>query len=421
MIHRLFSCLLVTALPALAHAETLNVIRAHAPVYANAGDKTPNGDALLLGTRVELANRRGEWCEVRPEGAGKSSFMRCAELRAAPLSAEEIRKALQADKLDPAARFEWTARAFWLQPSLGAWLASARALEGWQLDDKTREREYRLTKPLRPRNAEFDAMKARLAEGIVASLPSVPGDANWPAASSFEGNAGLALQRLGLPQAKPSYFHTGDILAVLPRIRDWQSAGLADALSAWNKAPMRVAQFKPAHYAINAPLDGFRLVDTGLEAVLGHWDVAALALEFYTPALFQGITAQARPVTARVQKMSFGFEYFACRGWSTELPGSAFVRTEPGSPLVKQAIVRWIGKPATDKARILTRKSSGKDMYALLYVDDIDLDGDGVADLSNWRGRYEPQVSAEGIWNAVYANIDGKWYLLSADEDEDCT
>ena len=417
----LFLLALLAAMPALANNEIRYVIDSRAPLFSAASDKSTAAGILTSGSRVSLATRQGDWCQVSAEGGGKTGFMRCASLRATPLGAEEIRAALQSGKLSPAERFEWTARAFWLQPSLGAWLSSAKALEDWRLDAQTREREYRLAQPLRPPSGGLEAMKTRLAAGLVASLPSVPGDAGWPEAGTAVGHAGAALPRLGLPPARPSYFRPGDILAVLPRIDDWPSAALADALSAWNKAPLRVTRFKPAHYALLGPLEGFRRVDTGLEQVLGHWDVAAVAVEFQAPAIFQGITAQARPVAARVKRMSFGFEYFTCRGWSTELPGSQYVQTEPGYPPVKQAIVRWVGKPATDKARILTRKSSGKGIYDLLYVDDIDLDGDSIADLSNWRGRYEPQVSAEGIWNAVYANIDGKWYLLSADEDDDCT
>ena len=54
-------------------------------------------------------------------------------------------------------------------------------------------------------------------------------------------------------------------------------------------------------------------------------------------------------------------------------------------------------------------------------IDEIDLDGDGIADFSVWSGRYAPQISAEGYWSAVFANIGGEWKGLAYDQDDDCT
>ena len=83
---------------------------------------------------------------------------------------------------------------------------------------------------------------------------------------------------------------------------------------------------------------------------------------------------------------------------------------------------RDLGRQArlAGKAAVKTRQFGDQGIDKLV-IDEIDLDGDGIADFSVWSGRYAPQVSAEGYWSAVFANIGGEWKGLAYDQDDDCT
>ncbi len=73
------------------------------------------------------------------------------------------------------------------------------------------------------------------------------------------------------------------------------------------------------------------------------------------------------------------------------------------------------------KAQIKTRQFSGENETELVVSSEIDLNQDGIADFLIWQGRYQPQISAEGVWKAIFANVDGQWRLLDYYEDADCT
>ena len=76
---------------------------------------------------------------------------------------------------------------------------------------------------------------------------------------------------------------------------------------------------------------------------------------------------------------------------------------------------------ASARAQVKSRRFSGESEKNLIVTHEIDLDRDGVVDFLIWQGRYQAQVSAEGLWEAIFGNIGGQWRLLDYNEDADCT
>jgi len=158
-------------------------------------------------------------------------------------------------------------------------------------------------------------------------------------------------------------------------------------------------------------------IDTALEIVVGVWDVAAIGVVFEGGPLIQGITRKGEPVALRVESLDIDFGDLRCTRGPLKMHTKKADRSGPW----KAAIATWVGKPAVaGKAAVKTRQFGDQGIDKLV-IDEIDLDGDGIADFSVWSGRYAPQISAEGYWSAVFANIGGEWKGLAYDQDDDCT
>jgi hypothetical protein len=376
-------------------------------------------DVLVTNTEVEVLGQSGNWCDVQVRARGKRGFVACGLLASDRLTLETIDGHLRGGMLSPRERLDWASRGFWVAPSLSRWFEVGEALTRSQLTPEIEAREVQERTELRQRMPEFEAMKQTLARGITVAVPPVP-------VTEMGGAAGSLASPELLPPASPSYFRGTDVLLAIPRVpfelQDARrlAAPLADALSAFHGIPLQVRVTRRAY-----------LVHVGggadYDTIAGLWDVGAIEVSFYGDALVHGITSAGEVGSVAVQSMIYDFEPERC------VRSSLRIDTRPASGEIgssdrlvawawRSAIASWVGKPPVPgKASVKTRKLAGKTAYDALVIYDVDLDGDGVTDLSSWAGRYEPQVGAEGYWNAIFGNVEGEWVRLAYDADDDCT
>lgn len=392
---------------------------------------------LTTNAKVRVLAKQGEWCEVESPSSPRGHTA-CSLLGAAPLTLTQVEQKLADQNLPPKERLDWSSRAFWIAPSLQRWATVGEAMTGALLSQEVQQQELSQMKPMRPKVAEFEAMKQLLAQGILAryafTMPS------WTSP-----NVVAAQARAALPKVSPSFFKRGETPFVVPTspfgLGNAHASvfSLADALSAGKNVAIKLRILGPAYYAHNrsqAPLhlallappwpakvmpdasSGLIHVDTGYEAILGVWDVGQLSIAFAKVATLHGVTRQGKFSGLGIRELNTDFATGACMG------GDLVYTAHPvqGSPRWGNEVVSWAGKaPSGAAATVRSRQFEGQTIYDKLVIHDIDVNGDGIADFSTWQGRYVPQVSAEGYWNAVFVNVDGKWVLASQEEDADCT
>jgi hypothetical protein len=410
-------------------------------------------------------------------------FVACDLLAAEPLTLALVNAQLARNDLSAKSRLNWYSRAFWIAPSLTRWATVGGAMTNAYLDEATRNQEIVNAMPQRFKVQEFEVMKQRLASGISVTpeaylapsgavedldqLPEITEDADHAGArmESVLEKLGIpvggpddpegapshwevppifrAKQRISMPRVKPSHFGENEIPVIFQDFKDLGGYGshdtgsilfLVDGLSAFNGVPFRATVTAPAYYTLHpeipavADLDewsgGLIKVAGAMEVIVGIWDVGGLRVTFEGNAFLYGVTARGEPTARDVREITLGIGYDSSCSYSRT---SVDMESKPvaGYAPSTGAILRWVGKPipggAGSRATIKTQRLTGKGVYDQVLTHEIDLNRDGVADFLIWQGRYMPQISAEGLWEAVFANIDGHWQLLRYDEDADCT
>jgi hypothetical protein len=442
----------LACLSAFAHGQARLPPAIGATVYVQASRTNmraqPQASAAVLAqpvtnTAFKLLAKQGDWCEV--DGAVDDStvrhgFIACNFLGTDRLTLAYVDAQLDKKNLDARTLLDWHSRAFWIAPSLTRWSAVGVALENAFLNEETRNREITGAKPLRFKVPEFEAMKQRLGNGLQVTPDALAVPQGVPTAALNAPDTPYehmksAAQRIRLPAIKSSFFKAGEVPVIVAPEKygendSVRTVALVDALSAANKTVFQATVTGPAQYAMSGEMhesaSGGELkllrVSSPLDIIVGVWDVGSLRVNFRGGALLHGVTKRGEPSAEAVDGVEIPM------GTSTSCAASPMdlkAHPVPGYARPADAIVRWAGKPMPGgdaaRAQVKSRQIGGKSQYNLVLMHEIDLNGDGIADFVVWQGRYEPQVSAEGIWNAVFANIDGQWMLLSYDEDADCT
>ena len=292
------------------------------------------------------------------------------------------------------------ARAFWASPSISGFLAYGDTLTALLATDELRGREDAAGKPLRDPQPEYDAMKLRLTDAVIPRLRPVtpPGPGYLPEPLT------KAMARVSLPAARQSFFRTDDLAYVIPLLPftlDDQGAGMVDALSAFHRVSLR-AQV----------LEGAR---TGQNSVIGAWDVGVLGVTFEEAVSVSAVTADGAITGATVSAVQVHAD--------SSCSASGLSVTPTGiNAQWRAAIVGWIGKPSfSTKGVAASRVLTGPGQYDKLVIDDIDLDGDRIADFFVVSGTEPPEISDETFWRAVYANVGGRWILAAFSQQADCT
>jgi hypothetical protein len=329
----------------------------------------------------------------------------------AKLTPELVREKLNNPKLSAQEAAVWNARAFWLEPSLRHWLRAGRAIETAAKVPCTVEppADELPEAPLTcPKNPDFDDMKSALAEGFVAfvSAEELMSEAAQNEANERSSPYRSALRRANLTPVKPSFFQHAERLVIAHSFSDPERAlALADALSSTDGKLIRVKITSASHYSSSS------------EQNRGLWDIGTIRATLNEPAAVHAVTMSGKMLTVALNTLSVdlgGSECFA--------PALTLEPRKTGNSADSgQAIVSWAGKaPKQSTVSVSTRRSDGRSPEDKLVIDDIDLDGDGIPDLSRWRGHFVPSAVSEGLWTAILANLGGEWILVDYDQSDDC-
>lgn len=393
----------------------------------------------VTNTSLKLLAEKGEWCEVEAAAEKdtpmRRGFIACNLLRPSPLTLGAAKAELDTAKRNGRGVLDWASRSFWVAPSLLRFYEVGLALQGTHITPELANREISGGKALRFKVPEFEAMKQRLAGGVLvapAALEDVPMQA--VPAQADAALVAAAAARVRIPSIKPSLF-TADQVPVMDTAIRYQEATshramlLLDALSARNAAPFQATVTRPAAYALG-PGTGWlaqapRMVRTAgpLDVIIGVWDVGALEVSFSKDAWLNGVTLRGEPTREKVLGLELDFQIdHGCGGSArVELRNAAV----PGYAKATSALVKWVGLPLpggpAGRAQVKSRKFGGDKPADLVVTHEIDLNNDGIADFFVMQGRYVPQISGDGLWSAVFGNIAGQWRLLSYDQEEDCT
>jgi hypothetical protein len=400
---------------------------------------------LTANTPVTVLADQGEWCEISAKAPEVLGFMACKLLGNKPLLLSDVGTAPPyGSKADP--RYSPT-RAFWIAPSVARLGAAAEFFWSTMLSDTQRQKERperiedwnQQPAPVRFPIPEFDAMKALLQNGIVAAEERRPAIIRWSelkretAGKSEESflysgrwidAGGLALMRQGrLDPVKPSMFKRVEDLAPAGATVEELSAqfGIRERLRVlsgpqWvhhrNDGPVVAGMWDIGSYEI-------ALGEPVIEYVVGRGGLAA-AME-WTPSDTQDVQAD-----------------HGCESGFGLAPKS--LRPLPDYPRVKDPLV-WIYTPKALPYKNVaikvfakrfepqadSRRSGQGSAFTLLVMHEIDLDGDGIADLMAWEGMGRlvmdggPNAGDTATLRIYFANIAGEWYLLNLDTFTECT
>lgn len=393
-------------------------------------------DRLVVNTPIKLQSTQGDWCEITTNDKPLRGFLGCKFLGEKPLTLAD----LGADEYRVNAP-----RAFWLAPSARRLMAAGTHFRDTLLTERQREREefryennepFDLSKPpgfVRYPVPEFDAMKDLMKKGVIAAQENRPGSMKWAEIIQQlpKDNTGyihsqgfylydyqLSLARFATPKpVGPSLFKRTTDLAT--------SGATIENLSAQFGIIERLRILggpKWVHSRHNNP------------GVAGYWDMGSFELTLDKPVFEYVIGRQGLAAAARWDKATEKHAIDADEGCSEGM-NLAMRATDPvpGYPNVKDPLV-WIFTPELlpykkvsikRSAKRLPPLTSGKPDWQehsleLIVIHEIDLDGDGIADLLVWEGM-APHFGSEVATRMVLANIAGEWHLIEAYSYSECT
>jgi hypothetical protein len=394
---------------------------------------------VVTNTQVEVVTTQGGTCEIR--WGGGHGFVPCKLLGAqaltlAALEPDDTRWGWREDRNSPL-------RAFWAAPSaerlFSAGLYFQRTLLGeaqFNLEQGHGQDQSASTPPvpvklLRYPVPEFEAMKAVLAKGVVAPAltPQLcPMPAVVPATATteeFDLGRYCALREipaLKLPAAKTSLFTSPGQVAA-------PSAGV-EALSA------RFGVMESG-----AVLGGPKwILDYDLWRYEGAWDIGHYRLTLAQP-LVEVVVGRTGLVGDYRWTPSEDFypNDAGPQGCDEDLRAKTRGRELlPDYPAIKDRLLWFETTVALPFRHAHVKKQVLKldhevifpagvfnDSVKAVVIDEIDLDGDGVPDLVEWNlvaGGEMVDPDKSGLYmRADFVNAGGRWYLLDAATDVECT
>jgi hypothetical protein len=404
----LISAISAIALGAQTSSTTAYVHASRVALRAQPSATAPAAGYLTTNTAVDIQERSGEWCRVRSGSPLVAGFVACRFLGDGPLTLEAVVARLREENLSPRDRLDWASRGFWIAPSIVRLESVGVQMTEVLLPDAVRYQEMLSGSPHRQPNAEFDAMKARLAAGVEPDARDYTPRSTEGPERYYEEPVQRAMKRTSLPQISRSFFRAGEPLlavALRPFGLDEQGGvaiGLADALSAVHRVPLKMRVLEPVGFYHGG--------------AIGVWDIRLVGVTFAKPVTLHGITARGDVTGLEISSMRAPIGNQPCTG-----SAMAVVARRVNSRWLA-ATFAWAGKPAASTPTVTTTQIAGKTQFERFTAESVDLNGDKVADFLGWTGLMAAVIQEGAIpWKAVFANVEGKWVLVAFIQGEDCT
>jgi hypothetical protein len=422
---------------------------------------SPSGavvDRITTNTQVNLVSEQGEWCEIISKKPKIQGFMACHLLGKQPLSLSEVGTPPPPGGTDP--RYSPT-RAFWLAPSVVRLLEAGQFFWSTMLNETQRGKEDSSTygdhqpteagitlpkfnweqrpQPVRFPIPEFEAMKTLLQAGVVAAPERRPAIIRWSALKQvspeqgreafmfsgkwFEQGTLRLMQQGKLDPVKPSLFKRVEELAP-------PSVSVEELSAQFGiRERMRVLSGpKWVHFRHENP------------RVVGSWDIGSLEITLEKPVIEYVIGRQGLAAAAEwtaTDKQDVEAESGCTQGfaWTQRAHRRLSDYPQVRDPLVwfytayplpyKKAAIKTYAQRLV--AEDSGHRSGQGSPYALLVMHEIDLDGDGIPDLSVWEGMGKSQMGGGPdaddmmVLRMIFANIAGEWHFLDAESYGECT
>ncbi len=412
----------VSAEPALASVSAPArqwVSGSYVNIRTAAKKDAPVSATLIINTEVRLLAARDDFCEISWEN-NQHGFIACKFLSTKPVTLAELSsKKLANGATDPSL----SARAFWLQPGYDRLMAVASYFENTMLPEKQRESERKYAESGGAENSEIkrfpipelNAMRAKLAAGIVAPKEIAELASNWDGSPlGMLPSSALhqwVYHQIRLTKLPSSFFQSTNELA--------SAKTTPEKISAQFGIPWKLAVTAPPFWGGD---------NNSGPSKNGIWDMGEISQRLDRPIYTIGMNEKAELV-----QTSSTIDY-------REIPGG------DTSPCVGNPHILW---PVTDsqnathiqglfrsnKALNLSKAKSTVKLQVLLQPKSlpadphfiraltryIDLDGDGIPDLALWDG-INTQVglgdNSEYHLKLIFVNVLGRWHFLDFDEDD---
>ena len=377
-------------------------------------------------TAVKVHEKSGDWCHAGTDDAA-IGWVGCKLLGAKPLTLAGLQMLDSAGAPQPDA----AARAFWVAPSVGRFVAMGQAFNYQALSAEQREREQRTQKPIRFPIPEFDAAKERLTRGV---LPRIEQElarvdvASWKSMGELQTwrtdeNASSQVRQLDparhLPKPRPSLFGKHSDIALL-------NESTTDVLIAVShKAPKIGFRGKPEW--VQGHHD---------EGVWGIWDVREVHVRFAQP-LVQHVVARnglvgATGVAEQTAATSSPAEGCA-EGFTPLLAGkpmSGWPKPKEDARLVAFLLPQALALKSVDISSRKARASFRTESYSPwieptqqdIVIHAIDLNADGAPDLAMIEWLETGVISAlPRSTRLEFVNIAGRWWFTGGELYGECT
>ncbi|MFP5391365.1 MAG: hypothetical protein ACLGI6_07455 [Gammaproteobacteria bacterium] len=435
---------LACALPAHAGADTRWVHGSWVNVRKGPASDAPVIAHLTTNTRVTLLTQSGPACSIR-WGEAQEGHIACKLLGEQPLLYSDVANRLAADG-KPNPRYSAT-RAFWMAPSMHALFEAGDHFYQTLLTEQQRQLEHSdpdtPPKLVRYPVAEFDAMKAVLAAGLVAppdrDPPLISCATNQPAAST--ARPGTALPDAAYHYESETLFDT-DLLVgcalpaapklTLPAIKRSLFTNTAELVAGGADVEQIGAHFGILEKGrVTAPPKWTRTEHEKFFS--GVWDIGAYRLTLARPVV-EHVIGRTGLVGAYQWTPQYDDSpktpYQCGQGLLERHAGKQLIAGYPGieDPLIAfQAPAALPIRRATIKARTIQLSRPRKhehEQVTRVAVHEIDLNRDAVPDFVVWTlystGMIDADSEVEKL-KQVFVNIDGQWYPLERSYEEECT
>jgi hypothetical protein len=453
-----FAALYATGLVQPASAQNAQDLRwihgSWINVRTTAAADAPVAAHLTTNTQVTLKTKSDKACEIA-WGEGQRGFVACKLLGERRLTLAELAN----ETLNGKANAQYApARAFWVAPSMASLFAAGKHFQKTLLSPEQYTLETENTDSSKPAPrlvrypvAEFEAMKAELAKGLVASA-----DLNPPLLSCKQLQA--VAEKL-YKETKPTdpertsreYYPN---MQDFPFAADPPSSCPTSWLRGLRLPAITASVFKSskeiapgsagverigAHFAITergrvlgTPKWEF---DYDNMRYTGAWDIGRYQLTLDKPVVEHVIgrtgLVGAYQWTPQATVTPYGPDRGCDSGLRNKRNGKQLLANYPN---VKDELV-WFQAPAAlpfKTAKVTTRNVPVPEASTLpenggvrkIIVYEIDLDRDGVADFLQWDIWSKPQISGPDPLisrRMVFVNINGEWYPFDQDSFGECT